>query len=321
MTAASPLDILDPEIATFVRQMMADAAAHPPREQVTPLEARAIAETVRRRWTEGGPVMADTTEHAIATRHGDVRIRIHRPAGVAAPAPALIYLHGGGFVLFSLDTHDRLMREYASRARMVVIGVDYSLAPEVRFPRPPQEVVDVVRALHARAAEFGIDPARIALGGDSAGGNLTVSACLAFRDAGEAPVSAMVLNYGGFSMELVTPSVVRFGGGNFLLTTHMMLWFLMHYVADPDQRFDPRLRVLDADLAGLPPAWMVITDCDPLYDENIEMRDRLIAAGVTVDAKVYPGTVHSFLEAVSIARVAGEALDDTARWLNATLAP
>lgn len=314
-----PLPPLDPQIAEFVTRMRADAARHPPREQVPIGEAREIAEAVRKPWRTGGPDVASTTEHLVATRHGAVRIRVYKPASTA-PDKTFVYLHGGGWVLFSLDTHDRLMREYAVRAGVAVVGVDYTRAPEARFPQPIEEVVDVVRWLRANGDRLGLDVSRLVVGGDSAGGNLSVAAALSLRDAGDAPLAGLVLNYGSYDMRNVSESVVRFGGGDYLLTTHMMHWFRWHYLNSPAEIEHPLASPLRADLKNLPPSFMVITELDVLHDDSIEMAKALREAGNDVEARVYPGTVHSFLEAMSIADVSRRALDDTAAWLRRILA-
>jgi acetyl esterase len=299
--------------------MRADAALHPPREQVPIHEAREIAEIVRKPWRMGGPEVALTTEHAVLTRHGSVRIRVYKPTAKASEK-TFVYLHGGGWVLFSLDTHDRLMREYAARAGVAVIGVDYTRAPEARFPRPIEEVVDVVRWLRQNGGALGLDVSRLAIGGDSAGGNLSVAAALSLRDSGDAPFAGMVLNYGAYDMRNFAESVVRFGGGDYLLTTHMMHWFRWHYLNSPADIEHPLASPLYANLENMPPSFMVITELDVLYDTNMEMAEALRKAGNEVDARVYPGTVHSFLEAVSIAEVSNRALDETATWLRRILA-
>ncbi|QHI96843.1 alpha/beta hydrolase fold domain-containing protein [Xylophilus rhododendri] len=305
---------MDPQIREFVRRMSADASQYPRRDTVSIAEGRDIAEKVRAPWAAGGPAMARTVERHIPTRHGELRIRIHHPAGQRMPG-ALLYIHGGGFVLFSVDTHDRLMREYAHRAGIVVVGIDYTRAPEARFPQPLEECIDAIEWLAAHAGEIGFDPAQLFVGGDSAGGNLTMGCALHFRDAGRQPIRAMVLNYTGFSTNLYRDSVVRYGAGDYGLSLHMMVWFYRNYLGRQEDFADPRMNLLAADVRGLPRACLVIAECDPLYDDSIDMVAKLEAAGVDLWARVYPGTVHSFLEAVSIAEVANTAFDDTVRWL------
>lgn len=306
---------LDPEIAHFVKEMRSDALQHPPRESVPIVQARDIAEQVRGRWAQGGPEMLRTRDMRVPTRHQPVRIRVYEP--VAAPsAPAFVYLHGGGWVLFSIDTHDRLMREYADQTGRVVIGVDYSRAPEARFPQPIEEVVDILRWLAADGgAALGLDLSRLVLGGDSAGGNISVAAAMILRDAGHDILSALVLNYGSYDMGALSESVVRYGGGDYMLTTHMMHWFRWHYLRRPEDAAHPHASPLYGSLDGLPPALLVVAECDPLHDGNAAMHKALKQAGNDVEMRVYPGTVHSFLEAMSIAAVARRALDETAEWL------
>jgi acetyl esterase len=305
---------LDPQVQLFVQRMSADASKYPRRDTVSIAEGRDIAEKVRAPWAAGGPVMARTTEHQVPTRHGEVLIRTHCPQHRRMPG-AFFYIHGGGFVLFSVDTHDRVMREYAERAGIMVIGINYTRAPEARFPQPIEECIDTVNWLVAHAAEIGFDPAQFFIGGDSAGGNLSLGTALHFRDAGNSPIRGMVLNYTGFSTDLYQDSVVRYGAGDHGLSLHMMVWFYRNYLGRKQDYTDPRMNLLDADLHGIPPAYLVITECDPLYDGNIEMVAKMQAEGVDVQSKVYKGTVHSFLEAVSVADIAGVAFDDTVRWL------
>ena len=305
---------LDPQIQLFVQRMAADAAKFPRRDTVSIAEGRDIAEKVRAPWAAGGPAMARTTEHQVPTRHGEVLIRAHYPKERRMPG-AFFYIHGGGFVLFSIDTHDRLMREYAERAGIVVIGINYTRAPEARFPQPIEECIDTVNWLIENAARMGFDPAQFFIGGDSAGGNLSLCTSMHFRDLGRSPIRGMVLNYTGFSTDLYQDSVVRYGAGDYGLSLHMMVWFYRNYLGRKEDYTDPRMNLLDADLRGIPPACLVITECDPLYDGNIDMAAKMKAEGVDVESKVYKGTVHSFLEAVSVADVAGVAFDDTVRWL------
>ena len=144
---------------------------------------------------------------------------------------------------------------------------------------------------------------------------LSVGACLVLRDEGDALPRGMLLNYGAYSTELYRESVVRYGAGEYGLSLHMMLWFYGLYARGPADFADPRLHSLSARLEGLPPACMVVTECDPLYDDNRLMAARLREAGVAVSERLYPGTIHGFLEAVSVADVAGRAFDDSVRWL------
>ena len=173
--------VLDPEIQTFVEAMGKAWASHPSFTTLPLAEARRVAEIVRAPWTAGGPAMARTEELAVPTGQGPLRIRIYDP-GALHPAPALIYLHGGGFTLFSIDTHDRLMREYAAAGGFVVIGVDYPLSPEARYPKALDMIVGLVDWLAINGKSIGVDPRRVAIGGDSAGGNLSLATCLRLRD-------------------------------------------------------------------------------------------------------------------------------------------
>jgi acetyl esterase len=305
---------LDPQVQLFVQRMSADASKFPRRDTVSIAEGREIAEQVRAPWTAGGPVMERTTEQMVPTRHGEVLIRTYYPKERRMPG-AFLYIHGGGFVLFSINTHDRLMREYAERAGIVVIGINYTRAPEAKFPQPIEECIDTVSWLVAHAAEIGFDPKQFFIGGDSAGGNLSLCTSLHFRDQGESPIRGMVLNYMGVSTDLYQDSVVRYGAGDYGLSLHMMVWFYRNYLGKKEDYTDTRMNLLDAELQGVPPAFLVIAECDPLYDGQIEMVDKMKTAGVDVDSKVYKGTVHSFLEAISVAEVANVAFDDTVRWL------
>ncbi len=306
---------IDPELLLFIDGIAAGYARHPAFETLSPAEARAVAEDVRAPWTRGGPVMADTREYAVPFGQDGVRVRVYRPS-VEGPLPALVYVHGGGWMIFSLDTHDRLMREYAAAAGIAVVGVDYSLSPEVKFPRAIEETAAVVRWLAAHGGDVGIDGVRLALGGDSAGGHISVATAIKLRDEGEAGLlSGLVLNYGGYDDDFSRPSIALYGGGEFTLSGDEMRLFWRQHLPEDGAAENPLARPLKARLDGLPPAFLAITEIDPLHDENVAMADALRAAGVPVEAIVYPGTTHGFLEAMSVAAVSRRAIADTARWL------
>ena len=312
---------LDPEIAAFVTKMSRAWANHPPFMTLPVNEARRIAEEVRAPWRVGGPEMAQAVEHLVPTSSGPLRVRIYDP-GLARPAPCLIYLHGGGFILFSIDTHDRLMREYAAAGEFMVVGVDYPLSPEARYPTALNQIVELVDWLAGDGATItGIDPARMAIGGDSAGGNLSIATALRLRDRGTPDVlRAMLLNYGGFGISCSDEAEARFGGPGAVLDRAEMDHYLLNYLGEEVMaRPEPYAAPLIADLAGLPPAFLAIPECDILSEQSYAMADRMKAAGVDVTSVVYRGATHSFLEAMSIAAVARRAIADGAAWVNAAL--
>jgi acetyl esterase len=270
---------------------------------------RQAAERVRRPWREGGPIMATSRDMDM----GGVRMRLHRPVA-DEKLPVMFYIHGGGWMLFSIDTHDRLMREYAARAGIAVIGIDYSLSPESKFPVALEECAAALDWIGAQADALNIDADRIVIGGDSAGANLSVAACLLQRQRGRPLPAAMVLNYGAFAPER-TPSYARFGAGDYSLESDEMDAFWAAYVDSPDQLSDPLVAPLLADLTGLPPAFLAIAACDILADCNHDFAHKLEEAGVPTRAVTYAGATHSFLEAVSIAPIAQRALDEQASWI------
>ena len=313
---------LDPEIAQLVERMSAAWAKHPPFETLPIEEARRVAEQVRAPWRERGPAMARTSEHLVPTSTGPLRTRLYDP-GVAAPAPTLIYLHGGGFILFSLDTHDRLMREYAAAGGFAVLGVDYPLSPESRYPKALDQIVELVDWLHdGGGEELGIDPDRLVIGGDSAGGNLSVATALRLRDRGTPELlKGLLLNYGAFGTDSSDEAEAQFGGpGAVLQRAEMKHYFDSYLGPDAVTSPDPYAAPLLADLHGLPSALLAIPECDLLTEQSHAMAKRMEDAGVDVTSIVYPGATHSFLEAMSIAEVARRAIRDGADWVKQTLA-
>jgi acetyl esterase len=313
---------LDPEIATFVERLSAAWAEHPPFETLPIEEARRVAEQVREPWRKNGPQMARTTEYLVPTSAGPLRTRLYDP-GLESPAPTLIYLHGGGFILFSLDTHDRLMREYAAAGRFAVLGVDYPLSPEARYPKALDDIVELVDWLQEHGpADLGVDPERLAIGGDSAGGNLSVATALRLRDRGVADrLKGLLLNYGAFAAHCSDEAEERFGGAGAVLQRAEMKHYYASYLgADGLAQPDPYAMPLLADLHGLPPAFLTIPECDLLAEQSHEMKARMEAAGVDVTAVVYAGATHSFLEAMSVAELARRAIRDGAAWVRGVLA-
>jgi acetyl esterase/lipase len=312
---------IDPEISIFVEQVSKAWAEHPPFMSLPVEEARRVAEQVRAPWRQNGPQMARISEHLVSTTTAPLRVRLYDP-GLELPAPALIYLHGGGFILFSIDTHDRLMREYAVAGKFLVLGVDYPLSPEARYPTALDQIVELVEWLHAGGAEeLGIDPRRLAIGGDSAGGNLSVATALRLRDRGTPDwLQGMLLNYGAFATECSDEAEARFGGPNAVLQRAEMNHYYEAYlgadgVAQPETYAAPLL----ADLTGLPPAFLAIPECDLLSEQSYAMADRMKDAGVDVTSVVYRGATHSFLEAMSVAQVARQAIEDGANWVGRIL--
>ena len=311
---------LDPEMAAFNAMMERRAAAQPPILLAMPFDGpRTLTEALNLPLAEGGPVMAESADRWLAVRGRRIQCRLHRPTGSAGPLPVLIYLHGGGWVWNSIDTHDRLMREYAAAAGCAVLGPDYALSPEAAFPQALEECAGVVRWVMAEGAAWGLDGARVVLGGDSAGGNLAAGAALLLRDAGEAAaLRGLLLNYGVFDSRLGTPSYREFATG-YGLTRERMGFYWSVYAPREADRVHPYAAPLRADLAGLPPCLLHIAELDVLASENQAMAARLRAAGIDVEDTVFLGTVHGFLRAVAHVGQARRAVEQAGAWLRARL--
>ncbi len=308
---------IDPEIAEFLAVMKQRWAEHPPFGTLDFPGQRAVSEAVRAHWTAGGPVMAETFERRFDAGAGELRIRVYRPEGAVVPAPALVYLHGGGFTLFSIDTHDRLMREYAAAGGFTVIGVDYPLSPEHKYPVALDRIEALMLWLEAHGATLGVDPARLAVGGDSAGGNLSFATALRLRARGEGGlIRAILSNYGYFTPEVSDDAEARFGGPGSIMDRAEAQSYYANYLDDWQAGTrDPLACPILADLTGLPPVMLVIPECDLLTEQSIAMEARLEAAGVETEARIYAGATHSFLEAMSIAAVARRAIRDGAAFV------
>ncbi|MBO1078570.1 alpha/beta hydrolase [Roseomonas haemaphysalidis] len=257
-----------------------------------PAKARADTGRYQAFLNEGGPA-ADITEHVLPTTP-EVRVRLYRPRGQDGVLPVYLHIHGGGFAFGSLDTADRLKRELAEEAGVVVAGLDYALAPEHPFPTALEQVLAVLRWLHTEAALLRIDPLRIGIGGDSAGGNLALSSLLRLRDEGGPVIGFGAIVYGMLSTAHQTPSHLQLGDGRFGLSTAKLDWFWDAYLAGTG-RDDAAVRPLDAPLEGLPPLLLIAAALDPLLDDTLALDRRLTNAGVAHEMVIYDGMPHGFL--------------------------
>ena len=207
----------------------------------------------------------------------------------------LLYLHGGGFTIGSVATHDTLCRELAHQAGCAVLSLDYRLAPEHRFPTAQNDAWDALQWLAAQGAALGLDTTRLAVGGDSAGGTLAAVCAIAARDAG-LPLALQLRFYPGCAAFQDTPSHERFAEG-FVLESASIDWFFDQVQPDRAARADWRFAPLNApDVDGVAPAWIGLAECDPLVDEGVLYADKLRAAGVAVDLEIYRGVVHEFIK-------------------------
>jgi acetyl esterase len=229
---------------------------------------------------------------AVAGAAGPLTARLYVPDGAATPGPLLVYYHGGGWVEGSAATHEPSCRLLSHLAGVRVLSVDYRLAPEHPFPAAADDALAAYLHARARAAELGADPARVAVGGDSAGGNLAAVVALDLRGDAAAPAFQLLI-YPGLDMTRKHPSRLRFGDG-FVLTEENMTFYEDQYVPDRSRRADPRVSPLVAPaVAGLPPAYIATALADPLRDEGEAYAERLRAAGVTVALHRHP-QVHGF---------------------------
>ena len=241
---------------------------------------------------------------------GPIPLRVYRPAGVPASTPlaVLVFFHGGGWVIGDLETHDVLCRQLTAGSGVSVVSVDYRLAPEHKFPAAVDDAWAATRWVVAHAGELAVDASRLAVGGDSAGGNLAAVVALLARDKGAPAIAVQVLIYPVTDLVGKTRSYRDFAEG-YLLTREAMRWFIAHYLTAEAEAADWRASPIRAQsLAGLPPALIVTAGFDPLRDEGEAYAERLRDAGVRVDSVCYGGMIHGFVPMGRLLDTAGRAI-------------
>lgn len=285
-------------------------------------EAREVAAKGRHVVQPDPPVMAAVRTLLIPGPAGDITARQYfpRPPREGRVAPVLVYFHGGGWVIGDLDSHDVLCRQIADRSGVMVISVDYRLAPEHRFPAAVDDAFAATAWIAKNARGLGVDASRIAVGGDSAGGNLATVAALMARDQGGPGIAFQLLIYPSVDMSMTQMSHQEHGDV-LPLTTPVMHWFRDHYLGEtPDRHVaDWRASPLSANLRGLPPAWVVTAGYDVLVDEGLDYVDRLRSAGVACEHTHYPGQIHGFITMGRLIPEANAAVEEAAVALRAAI--
>ena len=269
----------------------------PPTHTLSVADARAYYRA-RRSVTQPAPAdVAQVSELQASGPHGSIPLRLYRPSGSVETEtlPVLVYYHGGGWVIGDLDTHDSLCRELANGAGCAVIAVDYRMGPEHRFPAAVDDCIAATRWVHANAAALHLDPARLAVGGDSAGGNLAAVVSIAARESADLPIAFQLLIYPATDQHRNAPSHTENGQG-YLLTTDTMNYFTGHYIADAAQYVDWRASpLLHENLANLPPALVITAGFDPLRDEGKAYAERLTAADNRASYVCFDRQIHGFI--------------------------
>ncbi|WP_332814204.1 alpha/beta hydrolase [Ramlibacter sp.] len=316
VTTTLPRAPMDPGLAGFLAQ--ASAQGNPPLEALPPAVGRQIYRDLAAGLGLPPPVVA-TEDRSIAGPGGPLKLRIYHP-DAAGPLPALFYVHGGGYVIGDLETHDAVCRTLCHSVGAVVVAVDYRLAPEHPFPAAVDDVVCVLRWLAAHAKELRADPSRIALAGDSAGAQLAATACL--RTAGTIAPRALGLIYPVAQHHSEPSASMAENGEGKFLTHGVMQWFINSYLDGRSElKRHPDFALLSAPaLATLPPSWVATMGHDPLRDEGHALAQRIEQAGVATEHRHYPGAIHACIHFTAVSPVGGQVVADLADWLRARLA-
>jgi acetyl esterase len=296
------------QIVSLIQMLKAATPPDAPRLwQLSPTAAREQSTRFFAPLNTGGPTVAETREITIPGRLGEIPARLYVPHGAALTTPGLLYLHGGGFVIGSPATHDRLTRELAAGTGMRVLSLDYGLAPEHPFPEGLDDCVAAARWLGENGRRLGVDPRQLVIGGDSAGANLSAATLLRIRDAGHGPgFRAALLIYGRFA-EGDTPSLTAWGDRDLVLSRTVMDWFHDHYTVGRTLTGDPYLAPLNADLTGFPPTMLICGTLDPLLSDSELFAAALEKAGVPVELSIVEDGIHAFVQ-MPLLDMAGEAI-------------
>jgi acetyl esterase len=278
---------LDPQAQAVLDQLA--ALGIPDFTTLEPQAARQLSNVL----PPSPPEVASVQDRKVPGPAGEIPVRVYTPEG-SAPFPGLVYFHGGGFVICGLDSHDGVCRELANESGCVVVSVDYRMAPEARFPAAPEDCYAATCWVAENAGEVGVDALRLAVGGDSAGGNLAAVVSLMARDRSGPALRHQLLVYPVTDCSFSTASYLENAEG-YMLTREMMEWFWGHYLGSEGDGTHAYASPLRAEkLSGVPPAHLITAEFDPLRDEGEAYAERLRAAGVAVTGKRYDGVIHGF---------------------------
>ncbi|EGP08338.1 lipase/esterase [Bradyrhizobiaceae bacterium SG-6C] len=308
---------LDPDAAAVLNAFR--EAGRPPYETLSPAEARQMYLAGRVVTNPEPPPLASVQSLSIPGPAGSIPARVYKPLKLRAASglsPCLVFFHGGGWVIGDLDSHDVVCRTIADEGQLIVVSVDYRLAPEHRFPSAVDDAIAATQWISANASSVGADPAQLFVGGDSAGGNLAAVVAINARTEGP-KLAGQVLIYPAtdFSMSHSSHSEPETSA---LLTHSVIRWFRDHYLNGTDGVGDWRASPARVqNLSGLPPAFVLTAGADPLRDEGDEFAVRLGNAGVPVVYRTYPGQFHGFLTMGKLLPKAGEAMREIGSWLKA----
>jgi acetyl esterase len=300
---------LDPDAETLLHMMR--TAGRPPMETLSPEEARQAFKAGRAITQPDPQDVAEVRDLSCLGPHGAIPLRAYRPLCTKTDEvlPALVYYHGGGWLLGDLDSHDVACRHYANAARCRVVSVDYRMAPEYKFPAAVDDCAAATGWVIAQSDALGIDRKRVAVGGDSAGGNLAAVIALMARDGDLPPLAFQLLVYPATDMAMTHKSYQRITAG-VPLTSKTMDWFIDHYLPGPADARDWRASPLRAaDLSGVAPALVLTVSYDPLCDEGVAYAERLEREGVRVMHLHFSDQLHGFVGQGRIIRAGNTALD------------
>jgi acetyl esterase len=317
MNDASPW--IDPELIAAGQLLQSQGLVAPDRTVVPMSDVRTAQDRIGAFLGEGSIPLQRERDVSLPGPGGQIPCRLYLPDDIERPA-LLVYAHGGAFVQGSLGSWHHLMRDFVRQSGVAALSVDYRLAPEHRFPAAFEDMAAVTRLMAREGAGLGIDPSRLAVGGDSAGACLALGAALAMRDADEQALRFQLLIYGCYSTDTDSPSWRRFGQGTGLSQSSMR-WAWETYLQAPEDWQDWRAAPLNADLSGSAPAHLIVGNLDPLLDDSNHLHTKTVAAGVPCHLTIYEGINHGFIRYGKVIGTARRAIAECAEALKRGLNP